>query len=435
MPDTGSGSASSLRSRSASSSASAAPAPGARTANSSPPRRAARAAGRTARAMRSAASRSSSSPGSWPSVSLSSLKPSRSHSSSAADPPALACGREPAHQRAPIGESGQVVGQSLAPGQREVAQLVERQHAAHGHGGERRAGEADGERAGVRPVVGDEQQGRVRRAGQRHRRGAPQARPRARLGLLRLPGGEREREEGERPRALEDRARAVGIAGAAPGDEVGDVAGEHQHRAGAEPAPRGRGPPAGEGERAERHADEHQVEDRVGEGRDDLADAAVHRAEHRVDQDGGERQRAGDAVEPDRGLAADQQRAREQREAGVHEHVAGEPARHRGTLERRQVEDVPDGPGADPGGDRAPGGAALGLPAHARGDRPDGEQLRADARDRPGERESRDGAGQDHRRGSPQPSAQRRGRPARTGDRQHDREIGPQAARLNAAVR
>ena len=90
MSSTLNGSWISLRSRAARSSASSSPASGSRTANSSPPSRARTSPGRSAGCRRGPTWRSSWSPAWWPRLSLTSLKPSRSSSSSAAGRRAVA---------------------------------------------------------------------------------------------------------------------------------------------------------------------------------------------------------------------------------------------------------------------------------------------------------------------------------------------------------
>ena len=118
-----------------------------------------------------------------------------------------------------------------------------------------------------------------------------------------LPGGGADEDRGRPPAGVE---RAAGLPLALRGeDEVERVREPEAQDAGEQQAERAVHAPAAGGDRADDDADEDEVGDRVGEVRDDgEAVLAGRRVEHRLDDDGGadraDRERRGDAVDPER---------------------------------------------------------------------------------------------------------------------------------------
>ena len=142
------------------------------TANSSPPSRASVSPGRSASCRRGPIWRRTSSPAWWPSVSLSSLKPSRSISSSATSPSASAIASPSrCQQMAAVAEPGQVVGDGLAAAHAQAVDDRQPGPRHPGQDGDRRERRRDRRQADELPD--DEQRERGRRVrqdrGQDHR--------------------------------------------------------------------------------------------------------------------------------------------------------------------------------------------------------------------------------------------------------------------------
>ncbi len=222
-----------------------------RSANSSPPRRTSRSGSTMRAARRRAVSRSSSSPAWWPSVSLISLKLSRSIRISASRSARSAASQAQLavlEEGAPVPETGELVGDGLAAGVGQALDLAEA-HQGPGGGEQQREGRQCHDGGGQLAEGGDDEHDDRGQRGQ-HRDGQDRLRAsgldlRGDVAAARCEGDARDAEPPQhvqrrsRPRSARVDAQRIDDVG---GAEDGEPAGQPQpQRSAAQcPAPRAR---------------------------------------------------------------------------------------------------------------------------------------------------------------------------------------------------
>ena len=230
---------------------------------------------------------------------------------------------EHARERAAVAEAGERVGLRLLARRAQHRDVVgEREHRADHDREERRGGEADGDGIQPREAAVDEQAETAGAEAERHD-DPPQplvGRDDGR-GPRRLPGGAADQEQPEPPAGIEPGAGLVGAVRVA--DEVERVREPERRDAGEQQHPGAVQPPAGAGQGADDHADQDEVAERVGEVGGDLERLArgvlLHGVEDERRAGGGDGERRGDAVGPQRAGHVTRAAAQQRDDAGEHQ--------------------------------------------------------------------------------------------------------------------
>ena len=280
-------------------------------------------------------------------------------------------------RRAAVRQPGEVVGQRLAAGLAELADLAEGHRRARDREHDGRGGERHGDLVLLAEGRRREHADGDERRDRRDRERPPFADAGVAVGQ-RLPRGERDDEERDRPDGVEPGALDVGVVGGL--DEVDRVRDAVAEQPEAEERPGAARTPAGHAEHAHDRRDQQQVADRVGEvDRDDERLAAGVGDQDVVGDrgaEGGGGEARDEAVEPRAAVEVARAAADEGHQRDPAQRVEAEPQR----VGERDVRDVAVGVddaeadvahrvGGERGGERRPRPA---LGRHE--DRPGGAQ-------------------------------------------------------------
>ena len=252
---------------------------------------------------------------------------------------------ELAQERAAVAEPGQRVGQRLvARGAQHRDVLAEGQHQPRHDRDQRQRAQPHRDRVHVSQAAVDQHRQADRAEPERH---GDEAQPVGHRGPShhgRLPGGERDQEQAERPADVVPGGRGQRARDGL--DEVEGVGDPEHADAGAQRHPRAVEPPARARERADDHADQQQVGERVGERRRHHHRLARHVVEHGLEDHGGadrgDRERGDRAVGPQRLRHVVGARPHECEHAGHREHREEQEARVRRGGDRRRLHVVED---------------------------------------------------------------------------------------------